>query len=92
MCSSVHVLCFQTSERMDADIDRLSVFLALWNEINSIANDIECWSVTSVSELSEGALTLLSSPDMEERLDRFKVSGKTEQTRPRNHMLRMRKG
>uniref|UniRef100_A0A8B9RI12 Spectrin repeat containing, nuclear envelope 1a n=1 Tax=Astyanax mexicanus TaxID=7994 RepID=A0A8B9RI12_ASTMX len=57
-----------TSERLDSDIDHLTVFLALWNEINSIANDIECWTATSVSELSEGAVNLLSSSNVDERL------------------------
>uniref|UniRef100_A0A8B9L7P1 Spectrin repeat containing, nuclear envelope 1a n=1 Tax=Astyanax mexicanus TaxID=7994 RepID=A0A8B9L7P1_ASTMX len=61
-----------TSERLDSDIDHLTVFLALWNEINSIANDIECWTATSVSELSEGAVNLLSSSNVDERLAQFK--------------------
>uniref|UniRef100_A0AAR2JHF7 Spectrin repeat containing, nuclear envelope 1b n=1 Tax=Pygocentrus nattereri TaxID=42514 RepID=A0AAR2JHF7_PYGNA len=78
----VFVFWFQTSEKMDADIGRLTVSLVLWNEINSIANDIECWSITSVSELSEGAVNLLSSSNVEERLTQFKVSMKTEQTSP----------
>uniref|UniRef100_A0AAR2ILP8 Spectrin repeat containing, nuclear envelope 1b n=1 Tax=Pygocentrus nattereri TaxID=42514 RepID=A0AAR2ILP8_PYGNA len=50
----LHVRSVRLNIFMDADIGRLTVSLVLWNEINSIANDIECWSITSVSELSEG--------------------------------------
>uniref|UniRef100_A0A8B9L4Z7 Spectrin repeat containing, nuclear envelope 1a n=1 Tax=Astyanax mexicanus TaxID=7994 RepID=A0A8B9L4Z7_ASTMX len=76
-----------TSERLDSDIDHLTVFLALWNEINSIANDIECWTATSVSELSEGAVNLLSSSNVDERLAQFKVSGKNHPTSLRPQCL-----
>lgn len=63
----------QISERMDADISLYTRSLELWNDINKMANDIECWSAISVCELSEGAASLLSTHDMEERLTEFKV-------------------
>ncbi|XP_048062412.1 nesprin-1 isoform X1 [Megalobrama amblycephala] len=61
------------SERMDADISLYTRSLELWNDINKMANDIECWSAISVCELSEGAASLLSTHDMEERLTEFKL-------------------
>ncbi|XP_062858462.1 nesprin-1 isoform X4 [Trichomycterus rosablanca] len=61
------------SEKIDVDIDRLRVSLGLWSEMNSIANDIECWSATSVNELNEGPVHLLSSPDTESYLTQFKL-------------------
>lgn len=63
----------QISERMDADISLYTRSLELWNDINKMANDIECWSAISVCELSEGAPSLLSTHDMEEHLTEFKV-------------------
>ncbi len=63
----------QISEKMDADISLYTRSLELWNDINKMANDIECWSAISVSELSEGASSLLSTHDMEEHLYEFKV-------------------
>lgn len=65
---------FQTSERIEIEAGRLSSALELWNEINSIVNDVECWSSTSVSELSDGPVNLLSSVNMEDCLSQFKVS------------------
>ncbi|XP_016311636.1 nesprin-1-like isoform X6 [Sinocyclocheilus anshuiensis] len=61
------------SERTDTDISLYTRSLELWNDINKLANDIECWSAISVSELSEGAASLLSTHDMEERLSEFKL-------------------
>ncbi|XP_043075052.1 nesprin-1 isoform X1 [Puntigrus tetrazona] len=61
------------SERMDADISLYTRSLDLWNDINKIANEIECWSAISVCELSEGAASLLSTHDMEEHLSDFKL-------------------
>ncbi|XP_067272909.1 nesprin-1 isoform X4 [Pseudorasbora parva] len=61
------------SERMDAHISLHTRSLELWNNINKTANDIECWSAVSVCELSEGAASLLSTHDMEERLTEFKL-------------------
>ncbi len=63
----------QISEKMDADISLYTRSLELWNDINKMANDIECWSAISVSELSEGAASLLFTHDMEEHLYEFKV-------------------
>ncbi|MCJ8743979.1 hypothetical protein PDJAM_G00100910, partial [Pangasius djambal] len=62
-----------TSERMETEADRLTSALDLWNEINSIVNDIECWSATSVSELSDGPVNLLSSANMDDCLSQFKL-------------------
>lgn len=62
---------------METEADRLTSALELWNEINSIGNDIECWSATSVSELSDGPVNLLSSASMEDCLSQFKVRTRT---------------
>ncbi|RXN24277.1 nesprin-1-like protein [Labeo rohita] len=61
------------SEKMDAEISLYTRSLELWNDINKMANEIECWSAISASELSEGAASLLSTHDMEERLSEFKL-------------------
>uniref|UniRef100_A0A8C1YUK6 Spectrin repeat containing, nuclear envelope 1a n=1 Tax=Cyprinus carpio TaxID=7962 RepID=A0A8C1YUK6_CYPCA len=66
-------------EETDTDISLYTCSLELWNDINKMANDIECWSAISVSELSEGAASLLSAHDMEERLSEFKVRFNQEQ-------------
>lgn len=63
----------QISEKMDSDTGLLTRSLELWNDINKMANDIECWSAVSVSELSEGTARLLSTQNMEEHLTDFKV-------------------
>lgn len=63
----------QISEKMDSNISLLTRSLELWNDINKMANDIECWSAISVSELSEGTARLLSTHNMEEHLTDFKV-------------------
>lgn len=67
------VILVQISEKMDAEISLYTRSLELWNDINKMANEIECWSAISASELSEGAASLLSTHDMEERLSEFKV-------------------
>lgn len=66
---------------METEANRLASALELWNEINSVVNDIECWSATSVSELSEGPVNLLSSANMEDCLSQFKV-------RKHTHLMR----
>lgn len=68
---------FQTSEKIEYEAHRLASALDLRNEVNSIVNDIECWSATSVSELSDGPVKLLSSANMEDCLSRFKVGTHT---------------
>lgn len=68
---------FQTSERMETEADRLTSALELWNDINAIVTDIECWSATSVSELGDGPINLLSSANMEDCLSQFKVRAHT---------------
>lgn len=64
---------FQTSEKIEYETHRLASALDLRNEVNSIVSDIECWSATSVSELSDRPVKLLSSANMEDCLSRFKV-------------------
>lgn len=59
---------------METEADRLTSALELWNEVNSIVNDVECWSATSVSELGDGPVNVLSSANMEDCLCQFKVS------------------
>ncbi|XP_073712130.1 nesprin-1 isoform X2 [Misgurnus anguillicaudatus] len=61
------------SERMDSDISLYTRSLELWNDINKMANDIECWTAISIGELSEGTSRLLSTHNMEEHLTEFKL-------------------
>ncbi|XP_052391493.1 nesprin-1-like [Carassius gibelio] len=59
--------CGGICERTDTDISLYTRSLELWNDINKMANEIECWSAIS------GAASLLSAHDMEERLSEFKL-------------------
>lgn len=63
----------QICDRIDHDVEGLRVLLGLWSEMKSIANEIERWSATSVLELSDGGVHLLSSQNVEDHLTPFKV-------------------
>ncbi|TSR99416.1 Nesprin-1 [Bagarius yarrelli] len=62
-----------TSERIETEADRLKSALELWSEINSAVNDIECWSATSVNELNDGPVKVLSSANVDDFLCQFKL-------------------
>ncbi|RXM34120.1 Nesprin-1 [Acipenser ruthenus] len=61
----------RVSERIDDNIERLSVSLALWEDVLNISDEIDLWSNSSISELSENLSNLSNSQRMESRLVEF---------------------
>ncbi|RXM34941.1 Nesprin-1 [Acipenser ruthenus] len=59
------------SERIDDNIEHLSVSLALWEDVLNISDEIDVWSKSSISELSENLSNLDNSERMESRLVEF---------------------
>uniref|UniRef100_UPI00398E76DD nesprin-1 n=1 Tax=Pristiophorus japonicus TaxID=55135 RepID=UPI00398E76DD len=56
------------SERLDDNIERLSVSLALWEDVLNISDEMDTWSKGSISELNEMISNLNDSQRTEVRL------------------------
>ncbi|KAG2468780.1 SYNE1 protein, partial [Polypterus senegalus] len=60
-------------DRIDENIERVSVCLSLWEDVLNITDEIDGWSNSSVSDLSENLSNLNNSQRMEERLVQFQL-------------------
>uniref|UniRef100_H3A1G7 Calponin-homology (CH) domain-containing protein n=1 Tax=Latimeria chalumnae TaxID=7897 RepID=H3A1G7_LATCH len=67
------------SERTDDNIERLSVSLALWEDVLNISDDIDMWSSNSISELSENINNLSNSQKIEAWLVEFQLEVKNKE-------------
>ncbi|XP_075718991.1 nesprin-1 isoform X3 [Rhinoderma darwinii] len=60
-------------ERIDENLDRLSVSLSVWEDVLGINDEIDGWSSSSISQMSENITNLNSSQQMKACLAEFQT-------------------
>lgn len=61
------------SERIDDNIDRLSVSVSLWDDILKTGDELDGWCNKCISQLNEGINNFSNSQRMEVLLKDFQV-------------------
>lgn len=61
------------SERLDENIDRLSVSVSLWDDILKTGDELDGWCNKCISQLNEGINNFSNSQRMEVLLKDFQV-------------------
>ncbi|CAI9612036.1 unnamed protein product, partial [Staurois parvus] len=60
-------------ERIDENLERLSMSLALWEDVLSINDEIDGWSTSSISQMNESITNLSSSQHLKSCLAEFQT-------------------
>lgn len=67
------VLGKQVSERLDDNLQRLKQSLLLWEDVRQIADDVESWANSCLTELHESLNNLNDSHKLAARLSALQV-------------------